>query len=471
MGNIGHTTTQDAGDAAERFETAELSALVDDMLAARAALARAQAAETRVLSAAVELVLARSERRGLRRSTESDLVLREVAAELATAMHVSDRTVQRRMSGAFEIANDYAPTLEAWEQGRIDAAHVSAIVSAGGGLDADARERFEQHALAAAETTSAGRMQDLARAIAARIDPDGTTARIRDRQLDRGVRVYDLGDGMSRLLADLPAVLAHAIHDRLTQQARAVREGSGGSDGSDDPAPEEPGTGADADGADGADADGAGGADTNRPDSADAESSAGGLETGGIAAPEASAAPPEVTTFGGATPLDEASHPTHDARTLDQLRADILSDLLLAGAPAAHGAGLDAVVAHIQVSVARETVETLADAGVLPPLLAGSGPVDPDLVRALAGRTPTWDRVTTDPRSGAVLAVDAYRPSATLRRVLRARDEHCRFPGCRRPAPRCDVDHTHDAARGGATSLENLSHLCRRHHTLKHETA
>lgn len=257
MGNIGHTTTQDAGDAAERFETAELSALVDDMLAARAALARAQAAETRVLSAAVELVLARSERRGLRRSTESDLVLREVAAELATAMHVSDRTVQRRMSGAFEIANDYAPTLEAWEQGRIDAAHVSAIVSAGGGLDADARERFEQHALAAAETTSAGRMQDLARAIAARIDPDGTTARIRDRQLDRGVRVYDLGDGMSRLLADLPAVLAHAIHDRLTQQARAVREGSGGSDGSDDPAPEEPGTGADADRPDGADADGA----------------------------------------------------------------------------------------------------------------------------------------------------------------------------------------------------------------------
>ena len=41
------------------------------------ALARAQAAETRVLSAAVELVLARSERRGLRRSTESDLVLPE----------------------------------------------------------------------------------------------------------------------------------------------------------------------------------------------------------------------------------------------------------------------------------------------------------------------------------------------------------------------------------------------------------
>lgn len=422
MGTIGHTATDDMSDAAE------LSALVDDMLEARAALARAQAAETRVLAAAVELVLARSERRGLRRSDESDLVLREVAAELAAAMRVSDRTVQRRMSGAFEITKGYALTLEAWERGRIDAAHVGAIVSAGGGLDPDAREQFERLALAAAETTSAGRMQDLARAIAARIDPDGTTARIRDRQLDRGVRVYDLGDGMSRLLADLPAVLAHAIHDRLTQQARVVR------DGGDDPVPPEPGTGTDA----------------HRVGDTEAQ------------------AAPAVTTFGGAAALDEASHAVHDTRTLDQLRADILSDLLLAGAPAAHGAGLDTVVAHIQVSV---PLETLVDGGVVPPLLAGSGPVGSDLVRTLAGRTPTWDRVTVDPRSGAVLAVDAYRPSAALRRMLRARDEHCRFPGCRRSAPRCDIDHTHDAAWGGATSLENLSHLCRRHHTLKHQTA
>ena len=32
----------------------------------------------------------------------------------------------------------------------------------------------------------------------------------------RSVRVIDMGDGMARLLADLPAVLAHAIHDLLT---------------------------------------------------------------------------------------------------------------------------------------------------------------------------------------------------------------------------------------------------------------
>jgi hypothetical protein len=36
------------------------------------------------------------------------------------------------------------------------------------------------------------------------------------------------------------------------------------------------------------------------------------------------------------------------------------------------------------------------------------------------------------------------------------------------PVHRCDIDHNHDHARGGKTQIDNLAHLCRRHHTLKH---
>jgi hypothetical protein len=54
---------------------------------------------------------------------------------------------------------------------------------------------------------------------------------------------------------------------------------------------------------------------------------------------------------------------------------------------------------------------------------------------------------------------------------VRVRDRHCRFVGCRQPVHRCDLDHTIDAATGGATSAVNLAHLCRRHHVLKHDTA
>jgi hypothetical protein len=39
------------------------------------------------------------------------------------------------------------------------------------------------------------------------------------------------------------------------------------------------------------------------------------------------------------------------------------------------------------------------------------------------------------------------------------------------PVWRCDIDHTVDHHHGGATSNCNLAHLCRRHHTMKHNTA
>ena len=60
-----------------------------------------------------------------------------------------------------------------------------------------------------------------------------------------------------------------------------------------------------------------------------------------------------------------------------------------------------------------------------------------------------------------------YRPSPTLARLLRARTTTCCFPGCRRPATRCDLDHTIPYEDGGLTCECNLAPLCRRHHRLK----
>lgn len=77
----------------------------------------------------------------------------------------------------------------------------------------------------------------------------------------------------------------------------------------------------------------------------------------------------------------------------------------------------------------------------------------------------------TCPVTGTILAVDRYRPSEEIRRALRVRDEHCRFPGCRQPAHRCDADHSLAAAEDGETSLNNLALLCRRHHVMKHAAA
>lgn len=395
-----------------------LDALVNRVVETRRRVAAAQAAETRLLAEAAELV---ADRTALRRQEaqqqgrslrawEADLPLREVALELGMALRTSDRGVQRRMSEAYLLTTLFPRTHADWADGEIDAGHVWAITRAGALLRTDAdRARFETLALEAARTESPTWMIQAAKAIAATIDPpafDDAAHRAGD---ERSVRLFDLDDGMARLIADLPAPIAYAIYDSLTARARAIVDRT------------DPGTEADAD------------TDTR----SDADDS----------------------------PADA------DRRTLAQVRADVFGDLLLTAAPstAATGSGVDSISARIQVTVPALTLA--GDPGGGPAILAGYGPIDPTLARRLAGLAPGWDRVFTDPRTGLPVAVDRYRPSAELSRYLAARDERCRAPGCTRPAHGCDRDHTTAAADGGATAPDNLAHLCRRHHTVKHHTA
>ncbi len=167
-----------------------------------------------------------------------------------------------------------------------------------------------------------------------------------------------------------------------------------------------------------------------------------------------------------------------DERTTAQLRADILADLLLTAAPDADptrtddGPGtLGTIRARIQVTVPALTMLTPGAENLDPAELVGHGPLDAHTARTLAETTPLpWDRVLTHPVTGAVLHTDTYHRTTAIDRHLRARDRHCRWPGCTTPATRCEVDHTHDHALGGATTITNLAHLCQRHHTQKQFT-
>ena len=159
-----------------------------------------------------------------------------------------------------------------------------------------------------------------------------------------------------------------------------------------------------------------------------------------------------------------------DPRTLAQLRNDLAFDLLLTGAPLGHdrpGGSLAAIRGSVSITV---PVTTLMGVDTTPAELNGRVPIDPVTARRLAGAASGWDRVLTHPVTGALLAVDRYRPGPDLRRHLRARDQRCRFPTCGYPPADCDIDHHHDAALGGATAESNLGHLCRRHHMLKHHS-
>jgi hypothetical protein len=60
-----------------------------------------------------------------------------------------------------------------------------------------------------------------------------------------------------------------------------------------------------------------------------------------------------------------------------------------------------------------------------------------------------------------------YQPSNSLRHIIKVRSPRCGFPGCRRPAIRCDDDHTIPYDKGGRTCECNLHPLRRRHHQAK----
>ena len=90
----------------------------------------------------------------------------------------------------------------------------------------------------------------------------------------------------------------------------------------------------------------------------------------------------------------------------------------------------------------------------------------------LAAHAPSFHRILTHPETGAYLSYSrtTYRVPADLARYLRTRDGTCRFPGCGRRATTCDLDHTTPWNPDGHTRHDNLAHLCRNHHRLKHHT-
>ena len=71
------------------------------------------------------------------------------------------------------------------------------------------------------------------------------------------------------------------------------------------------------------------------------------------------------------------------------------------------------------------------------------------------------------------VVIDVGRAERTIkgprRRALNARDQHCRWPGCERPASWCDGHHIVYVMHGGGDELENLVLLCTRHHRMVHE--
>ncbi|MET4611565.1 hypothetical protein ABIC28_002554 [Rhodococcus sp. PvR044] len=131
----------------------------------------------------------------------------------------------------------------------------------------------------------------------------------------------------------------------------------------------------------------------------------------------------------------------------------------------------------------RRKAGYIPDFGTLAPPRSCTSPPPPtsigtitDAVLAAIDADPTLARPEHPDGHGGLTAPPAgaltYRPDAATTALVHARDGHCRFPGCTRPAAGCQLDHiieyrAHDPLGGGWTIVANLHCLCQFHHQLK----
>lgn len=364
-------------------------------------------ARMRLLAAAVDEAMA-LDTAVERSSVERDLAYRALRSELALAFNLGEHRLESEMRLALELVHSYQTSLSALDAGVISLAHARVIVDAGAVIGTDdapePRERRAGYEAQAIEAASAETPNRL-RPIARRLAEAWAEKSVDERHRDAvRERRVIVIDGEDGM-ADLIAHLpAVEAHAIKDRLTRVARAAERG----------------------------------ERMVRGAADRTASGAE---------------------AVPR----------RTRDQLRADVLAELLLASDECSLFAGstAEAIRGRVQLIVQQEASGgTECELG--PCELAGYGAIDSDSARRLAAATRNWHRVIADAVSGVVLRVDRYRPSEAMRRLIGSRDLHCRFPGCRMPVHRCDLDHTIDAAKGGSTSSENLSYLCRGHHVLKH---
>ena len=400
-------------------QTAELTAIVAAVRRADAVLAAAEADRVRALARAGEL--ARELAAGKpSRVREHDMALRSIAATIGVPACVSDRSMQRQIGDATRLAERYPGTLDARGQGEITRQHVYAIQDAAADLPDETVPAFEAEALERCRRDTVGRVRAELEILAQRMHPRSFAERHASAREHRRITTSPLPDGMSSLCIVGPTPVIAGIDDRMHQMATVI-------------------------------------IDTRN------------------AAKAALAAGTSIGDDGARIPADILAT---DTRTRDQIRADIAADLLLTGSPFADptatgdGPGtLGAIRARIQVVV--PALSLLGPHGdqnspAEPADLVGYSPIDAETARAIADACNTWwERLVTHPVTGQVLHTNGYQRTAAIDRYLRARDRHCRFPGCRLPAIRCEVDHNIDYAHGGKTDVCNLGHLCQRHHSMK----
>ena len=330
--------------------------------------------------------------------------------DISTALRLAPSTAQMRIDIARNLVNNLPNTCSALALGEISSAHATVIAretasAINDGMSESAIFDIEARAIAFAEFHTPGQVANHVRSAVAKYSPEEFEETVSKATSMRRVSCYNDPDGMSTVVAILPAADAQIVMNSI--EAFILR--------------------------------------TDQLSQAEGKEQAVG----------------KYSTLAKNQKLSKDQIFTKDMKRADALSsicAQFLSQLDDVVAP--HRRPLT-----INVTVDLPTLLGLAEN---PGQLAGYGPIPAAVARELAsdGR---WKRFITEPQTGNLLDFgrESYEPPQLLKDFLIARDRTCRFPGCRRSALLSDLDHAESWESGGRTSAENIGALCRRHHRLK----
>ena len=340
--------------------------------------------------------------------------------DVSTALRLSPNSAQFKIDIARALTNHLPNTCSALAVGEISTAHANAIareaVSAlNKGLPESVIFEIENRAIAYAEFHTPTQVGNLVRKVIATSTPTEFEDSVADAREMRRVSCFNDPDGMSTIVALLPAHEAKVVMSAL--ESFIIKN-------------------------------------NRHCESCEAEIS--------------SLSPEErvVREAGASDQALSCLHTNSDHRSKDMKRADALAAIasryLESALADAHAQGRALTV---NVTIDLPTLLGLAEN---PGELAGYGPIPASVAREIAADA-RWKRFITEPLTGNLLDYgrEHYEPPQALRDFLIARDRKCRFPGCGRSAIHSDLDHAESWESGGSTSPENLGALCRRHHKLK----
>jgi hypothetical protein len=412
--------------------------------------------------------------------------------ELAFELHLTPLSAAEQMQFASTVAKRLPATFAALAAGQIHPVHLRIIEDETRFLNDDDAAKADAILADAAPGLTFGELRHAAHKLILKLDPEAARKRKEAARSEAHVRPFRENSGNAGMVArELPSdeVLASWQHveqraldlrasgipgtlrelrvkaylDLLQERdsrdlpADAVPTGGGagepsGSDqppsGSQPPAPPSPGAGTDDPGDRGHGPGGPGGPGSRGP------GSDCGPARGAGPAPGPSLGALVTITIPLSTLQDQSDTPG-EADGFGALDGDDARDL--AAAAARHPATRWCITA-------LNPDGTAAAHACLPGRHPPPGPAPP-------GTPPALNNVTLTPVTRGpcdhIHAEVGYHPSRKLAHLVRARSTTCTAPGCRRPAARCDLDHTVPWDQGGLTCECDLAPLCRHHHRCK----